>query len=370
MTVKYVQRIKRADGRESLYFRKGDFRRGPLLAAYGSPELQAEVDAILAQIEVAAEALAAPAPGTVGGALKRYNKSAEFVGLQASTKRNYQYMISELSDVLGGVLLGAIVYAFLKDLQDIWAPRGHKAANDLMQVLKNALKPEMSKGTVTGRPFDDIVKLKPPTNKSEPHPAWTDAEIEAAIARATAVGQPGLARAIALGRWGGFRRGGICKIPPHARIIGYDADDRPQHRLYWTTPKRGVLSDKPLDDRLKQLLDQTPDRCATTIAYNKRGEPWKERALNQAIDRLLEGLGRDGLARDFLDIHGLRHARGMELAYGGASEFQIMAQLEHATSYTARIYIRQANRARGAEEGQSKVDALLRRRAAKAALER
>lgn len=40
-----------------------------------------------------------------------------------------------------------------------------------------------------------------------------------------------------------------------------------------------------------------------------------------------------------------------------------MAQLEHATSHTARIYIRQANRARGAEEAQVKVDALLRRRA-------
>ncbi len=363
MTVRYVQRIKRSDGRIDLYFRKGEFRRGPLRSADGTPGLQAEVDAILAQME-AAVAAATPVVGTVRGTLQRYNRSAEFTGLEASTKRHYQYMIDELSDVFGDVLLGAVVYPFLKDLQDVWARRGHRAANNLMQVLKNALMPEMKKGTVPGRPFADIVKLKPSANKTEPHPAWTDKEIDAAIQMAIEVGQPGLARALALGRWGGFRRGGICRIPLHARTDGHDDDDRPQKRLYWTTPKRGVLCDKPEDNRLADLLDRTPNK-ALTIAYNKRGEPWNERALNQAIDRLLEKLAKDGLAREFLDIHGLRHARGMELAYGGASEFQIMAQLEHKTPFTARIYIRQANRATGANGGQSKVDDLIRRRAAK-----
>ena len=101
------------------------------------------------------------------------------------------------------------------------------------------------------------------------------------------------------------------------------------------------------------------------VTYSKWGKPWKERSLNQAFDRLLEKLAKEGLARDFRDIHGLRHARGMELAYGGASEFQIMAQLEHTTPFTARIYIRQANRAKGANDGQTKVDDLIRRRMAK-----
>ena len=260
MDVRYVQRVKRSNGRVDLYFRKGDFRRGPLMSADNSPELQQEVDAILAQMAAAAAAAANPAPGTVRGALSRYNRSAEFVGLELSTQRNYQYMIDELSDVFGDVRLGAVNFAFLKDLQDVWARRGHKACNDLMQVLKNALKPEMSKGTVPNRPFDDIVKLKPSANKEEPHPAWTDEEVQAAIDKAIEVKQPGLARAIALGRWGGFRRGGICRIPLHARINGFDDEDGPQRRLYWTTPKRGVLCDKPEDHRLSSLLDRTPSR--------------------------------------------------------------------------------------------------------------
>jgi hypothetical protein len=53
---------------------------------------------------------------------------------------------------------------------------------------------------------------------------------------------------------------------------------------------------------------------------------------------LLERLGEENAARTILDVHGLRHARGMELAFAGASEFEIMAPLEHATTHTARIY--------------------------------
>jgi len=55
-----------------------------------------------------------------------------------------------------------------------------------------------------------------------------------------------------------------------------------------------------------------------------------------------------------------------KLAYGGTSELQTIVQLEHATAHTARIYILKANRAQGTNDGQTKVKALIRRRAAKA----
>lgn len=364
MKVPYVQRIKRRDGRVDLYFRKGDFRRGPLVASDGTADLKREVDAILAQIALATTALV-PTVGTVGGALRKYNRSSEFIGLAASTQRNYQYMIDELVADFGDTRLTDVDYTLLKDFQDAWSLRGHKACNDLMQVLKNALKPEMKKGTITGRPFADVEKLKAPIDTPEPHPAWEDREVEAAIAFAIGNKQQGLARAIALGRWGGFRRGGICKIPLSARVVGHDDDDVEQKRLYWKTPKRGVICDKPEDPRLSELLDRTAN-LAPTIGYNKYGQPWKERALNQAVTRLLERVSKSGCPCRPLDIHGLRHARGMELAHAGASEFEIMTQLEHTTVYAARLYIRQANRSRGANSGQEKIDSAVRRRAEKA----
>jgi integrase len=57
-----------------------------------------------------------------------------------------------------------------------------------------------------------------------------------------------------------------------------------------------------------------------------------------------------------LTIHGLRHARGVELADGGASDAEIMAQLEHATGRAAQIYRRQAERRRLADHAQDRVD--------------
>lgn len=156
-------------------------------------------------------------------------------------------------------------------------------------------------------------------------------------------------------------------MPLHARIVGETEDGISHRRLFWTTPKRGVQCDKPEDERLAALIERTPNR-ALSIAYNKYGQPWKERALNQAFDRLVARMVLAGRGRADLDIHGLRHARGMELAHAGASEFQIMAQLEHATPYTARIYIRQANRAKGADDAQTLINNRNRQRKARKAL--
>jgi hypothetical protein len=113
------------------------------------------------------------------------------------------------------------------------------------------------------------------------------------------------------------------------------------------------------------LLARTPAR-ALTIAYNAKGEPWKPRQLNQAVDRLISALVKIGRARETLTIHGLRHSRGVELALAGASDAEIMSQLEHATDRAAKIYRRQADRRKLADAAQGKVDQVfkLRRRAA------
>lgn len=49
-------------------------------------------------------------------------------------------------------------------------------------------------------------------------------------------------------------------------------------------------------------------------------------------------------ARDNLDIHGLRHSRGVELALAGASDAETISQLEHATDRITKIYRAQADR--------------------------
>lgn len=78
--------------------------------------------------------------------------------------------------------------------------------------------------------------------------------------------------------------------------------------------------------------------------------------MNQAVARLVDTLALTKRGRPNLTPHGLRHARELELAYAGASDAEIMAQLEHTTERAARIYRRQAERRRMADSGQDRVD--------------
>lgn len=351
--VPYVQRIPTERGLK-LYFRKGSVRR-PLNSADGSDALRAEVNAILvelAQVERAQK----PVAGTVGGLIRAYNRSAEFLGLARSTQADYQRMLDEIEQDIGRVLLQDVTTAFIADLKNAWAPRGHRAANLRLQMLINAFGPAITDGRISSDPFHRLKKVKAPHDSDEPNAIWEDAEVEAVIACALQRKMPGLARAIALGRWAGFRRGTICAIPLNARTTGYAETGGTYRRLHWLTEKRRVLCDKPEDPRLTTLLDRTPNR-ALTIAYNRRNGRWQERQLNQAIDRLVASLAKEGSVRPILTLHGLRHSRGVELAEAGASDSEIMSQLEHKTVRAAQIYRRQAERRRLAGAAQKKVDA-------------
>ena len=374
--VRYVHRVPR-NGRDYLYFRKGGYHEGPLASAYGTPELHAEVDAILARLAKAQEAAAKPAPNTIAGMLKAYNKSAEYLSNASSTQRAYQDYIDEMIADFGDVMLFEVTQAWLRDLRDAWAVRGHRAANNRMQVLKNALAPAINDQAdvrIKGDPFHKLAKVKRPHGAPEAHPIWEDHEVDAAIEDAIARKTPGVARAIALGRWGGFRRATICAIPLNARPIGYGDDGAPHTRLFWVTEKKKILCDKREDPRLTALMSQTPN-VALTIAYNADGMPWKARQLNQAIDRLMARLAQSGKVRSAvaddgtvycpLDIHGLRHARGVEIAMAGGSDAEIMSQLEHATDRAAKIYRRQADRRRMADGAQDRVDKVVSLREAR-----
>ena len=130
------------------------------------------------------------------------------------------------------------------------------------------------------------------------------------------------------------------------------------------------------DSRLTAVINRTPNK-ALSIAYNARGGKWIERQLNQAFDQLLTGLAKEANVRAAnddqgeiycpLEIHGLRHARGVELAQADASDSEIMGQLEHSTNRSAAEYRRQAERLKLADTGQDKVHNVVRLRDAKRA---
>ena len=136
----------------------------------------------------------------------------------------------------------------------------------------------------------------------------------------------------ASGRWGGFRRGAICALPLHACVTGFDDHGHAHPRLHWQTEKEGVLRRAP---------DGAARRDAEPRLDHRLQQPWRERQLNHAIDRLIDVLAAEKV-RPSLTLHGLRHPRGVELALAGASDSQIMNQLAPAESRTAQIFRRQA----------------------------
>jgi site-specific recombinase XerD len=359
-SIPFVQRVKTAKGIK-LYFRRGGFRRA-LSSPDNSEALRNEVAKLLGEVDRIKQAKT-PLVGTLGGALHAYNHSTDFLGLARSTQSGYQRRIDEIIEDAGDILLMDIDMAFVNGMKQAWARRGHRLANITLQILKNALRPAIIDGRISTDPFVHIKKVKRPHGTPEKNPIWEDHEVQAVIELALARKMPGLARAVALGRWGGFRRGTICRLPVEARVAGHSVEGKAQHRLYWLTEKRRVQCDKPEDDRLTALLDATPNRAAA-LAYNQRGERFQERALNQAIDRLIERLSKAGKVRPILTLHGLRHTRGVELAIAGASDSEIMSQLEHTSTRAAEIYRRQANRRNLADSAQSKIDTVRARREA------
>lgn len=233
-----VQRVRSPDGKVRLYFRKGNHREGPLSSPDGSMELLEEVEAIVKRLAVRAKRPSV-IEGTVGGMLLRYagdrgrqRPGAEFLGLAPSTQAEYRRMATEIREDCGEVQLSDVTAPWLRDLRDAWASQGYKAANDRRQVLKNALAPAIEDGRIIADPFAKIGKLARPHDAGEAHPAWEDEEFNAAVADALGRDLPGLARAYALARWGGFRRGTICKIPLNARVVRPDLAGLSQRRLF------------------------------------------------------------------------------------------------------------------------------------------
>jgi len=366
----HIQRYTdKRNGRERVYFRKAGTRKVELKAAWGTQALADEVAALLATVK----ARPAAKVGTLVGAVRAYrgdnargiDASADFLSLAASTQLDYERICDELEATFAGVLLEDVDAGYVLALRDKWAKRGYRAANLRLQVMKNICKAPRITGEIAGDPFALIEKVERPQKLGVANPAWLDDEFVTVLEHAMEKGKPGFARALALGRWGGFRVQTICKVPRRARITRTNDDGAPERRLYWVTEKRLVLCDRREDPRLTALLERTEGMAprlarnvaALTIAYNSRGEAWKKRAIEHELQRTVAALAEAGKVRPGLTWHGLRHARGVELAHSGASDAQIMAQLDHATPRQAALYRKQAERLGLADDAQDRVDA-------------
>ncbi len=363
--MKYVKRVVKPSGAVFLYLQKSGLPMVPLKSAEGSPELAAEVAAHIASLTPV------PAiPGTMSAALKYYElQSADFAGLADSTKYEYRLIISEFEAAFGERAVASFTPQTIQRMRDLWAKRGHRAANVRLQLLRNVLKPALITNGILTDPFSFIADVRRPASLAEPHIIWPAEVVRTVIEAAIAERRFGLARAVALARYAGARRGDLIKISAKARIGG---------RLVFRSGKRGIMVDQPEDPELTRWLSATPDRQPltpwqaaqdkrrgvirmppTTLVYNLSGERYTEDGVGLELAKLIGRLvTAQRLDRAAYDFHGLRHTRGVEAALAGCTDAQGAALLGHGSPGSFAQYRRQADRIRMSSDAQGLITAL------------
>lgn len=346
--MKYVQRVPGKDGVVRLYFRKAGAPSVRLKSAEGSPELAAEVAAL------AAAAGPPPPPDTLRQALRYYElKSADFADLAPSTKYEYRLILKELEEDFGALPLATFKAAYLLDLRNTWAPRGHRAANVRLQVLKNALWPAIVAGQIgDGDPFTLIPQVRRPRDLAEPHAIWPEAVVATVTAAAIAEGRIGLARGVAIARYAGPRLGDVVKLTKAARKAG---------RFVFLSGKRRVPVNLAEDPALTKILDATPAR-GLILAYNMDGLAYTESGFYQELRKLVARLHKAGkIDAAGYNMHGLRHTFGVEAALAGCTDAEGAALMGHGSPHSFATYRRQAERIRLSEGASAKIAALRER---------
>lgn len=376
--VLFVQKVTGRDGKDRLYFRKKGHPSRRLSSPWGSPALEAEVQAIL-EAETATKAL----PGTLGGACRAYElEDADFKALAPSTQYLYRAFLTEFVEFFGEVPVDRFTPAYIRELRNLWAERGHVAANHRLQVLKNVLWPSIVDAN-KGDPFELVSLVRRPQHLKEPNPIWPEQVIAIVLEEAFAQSKFGIARAVAIARWAGARRGDLVRFSPKSRQDG---------RLRWLSGKRKVPVDIVEDPELTRWLAITPDRAPEAprqgrkvrpgapvalrqpkLVYNLGGDAYTEDGLGAELSKLLVGLALrqkiDGAVLDAAGeitgseygLHGLRHTRGVELALAGCSDAQGAAMMGHRSPASFAQYRRQADKIRLSDDGAAKVVALRER---------
>ncbi|ACG78598.1 phage integrase [Phenylobacterium zucineum HLK1] len=371
--MKYVNRVQRPDGTIQLYLRKRGLPAVRLPDDLPPRALEQHVARLIRDLVPGGTGALR---GTLAAAVRVYElESPEFRALAKSTQYEYRLILKEFDEDLGSVAISAFTPAFVDRLKTSWAKRGYRAANLRLQVLKNVLKPCLVSGLLEKDPFPLVGQVRRPRALREPHLIWSDEMFEVVAQAALDAGKPGLARALAIARYVGARRGDLVAIPRTARQNG---------RFRFMSGKRRVRVDVAEDPQLTRWLERTPDApeqrprrgrkvppgaepaATTTIVYNVAGRPYTEDGLALELRKLLARLHAQGrIDSDRYDLHGLRHTCGVELALAGCSDAEGAAMMGHGSPSSFVQYRRQADRVRLADAAATRVAALREQRSNK-----
>jgi integrase len=321
----YAERKK---GRIYFYFRVGKGARIPMPDPR-SPEFGAAY----------ASALAKPAPkedepNTIGALITSYLRSAKYLELKPSSRRDYRRRVDRIrSDHGHRTVAGMTPSRITTSILEPFAGKPG-AKLDTLKKLRILIKHAIEIGWLDR---DPSVGIKRP--KTKEIRAWTDAEM-AAFERRWPLGTR-QRTAYALMLYMGTARVDVHELTWHQ--VDEEAD--------YTRHKTGVHVRTELSRELKAALAATP-RNHVTIINTLYGKPFTIGGFSQWMRGAIKAAG---LPLD-CQPHGLRKTLGRLMADAGCTAHEIMASLGHTTLAEAERYTREANRHRGATRAISKLD--------------
>ncbi|KLK90291.1 integrase [Microvirga vignae] len=275
-------------------------------------------------------------PGSIAAIIRSYRKSAEYIGLRATTKQGYESRLRIIEAAHGHrQMAGLNRERIVKGIMQPYADRPGQALA-ILKMLRVLIRHAMLINVLKSDPSIGIRRPKGGEIRS-----WTDEEIAQFEAYWPVDSKQRLAFALHL--YTGQRRSDVHRMT-WADIQG--------NSIRVVQQKTGAKLTIPMHRNLVGVL-AAAGRQHVTILNTAYGKPF-------TVDGF-SGFMRDAITEAGLPLecqaHGLRKAAGRRLAEAGCTAHEIMSVLGHKTLAEAERYTREADQARMAMAAVTKLQA-------------
>lgn len=326
LLLRYVHEFRDRHGRLRRYVRRRGFKRVPLPGDPGSPEFDETYRRALdpktaPRLEVGAAKVQA---GTIADLVARYYRSAEFVGLKASTQATYRSIIEPFRGKHGDKRVAMLRREHVKELLARRAATP-TAANNWLKRMRQLMAFAIDIGL---RADDPTTGVKPLPIRSSGHPAWASTDVEAFRRRHPSGTRARLALELAL-----------CTMQRRGDLVRMGRQHVRGELLVIRQQKTGTMIEIPVLPELQAELDRLPpDQLAFLVT--DYGKAFTAAGFgNWFRDRAVEA----GLPKGY-NTHGLRKAGATRGAEAGWTDHEIMAWGGWKSLSEVQRYTRAANR--------------------------
>jgi integrase len=330
----YVQRQVTRHGSVVWYFRVGDGPRTRLPDEYGSKEFVEAWKALMAGQSIEKQSAG---KHTLQWLVDKYQQSAAFKGLKASTQANRRNILKKVCETGGRLLISQINRTTIAAGRDRRAETPHAAIN-FMKVMGYLFEWAVDAGFMKENPVKGV---KRPKVKTGGHQPWTEDDVIAFYRKHGPETQARLAVELLL--FTGLRRSDVWKIGP-------------QHIKNDVIELKAEKNEAPLFIPLHPILKASLQKVKTGhLAYlvtPVHGRPFKSKeSFGNWFGKMCAQAGVQSRA------HGIRKTVAQRLAEAGGSNAELKALFGWSSDAMAALYTRNADKKKLAEAAAEKLKA-------------